>query len=108
VQAFCLLVLTILGTAVWSVMDSRRPHYATLHKWFHVFARLALASTPVGYGMSKGIRLQMPEPGLLRLIEPFGNFSPMGVLWYSIGASRPYEIFAGCVELSGGVLLFVR
>jgi hypothetical protein len=31
----------------------------------------------------------------------------MGVLWYSIGASRPYEIFAGCAELAGGILLFI-
>jgi hypothetical protein len=31
----------------------------------------------------------------------------MGVLWYSIGASRPYEIFTGCAELAGAVLLFV-
>jgi hypothetical protein len=49
----------------------------------------------------------MPYPGLTRLVEPFGHFSPMGVLWYSIGASRPYEIFAGCAELTGGMLLFV-
>ena len=40
-----------------------------------------------------------------RLIEPFGNFSLMGVLWASIGASRPYEIFAGCAETLGGILL---
>jgi hypothetical protein len=49
----------------------------------------------------------MPAPGLTRLLEPFGHFSPMGVLWYSIGASRPYEIFAGCAELAGGILLFI-
>jgi len=55
----------------------------------------------------KAIPLQMPAPGLTRLLEPFGNFSPMGVLWYSIGASRPYEIFAGCAELAGGILLLI-
>ena len=61
----------------------------------------------VSYGTAKAIPLQMPAPGLTRLLEPYGNFSPMGVLWYSIGASRPYEIFAGCAELLGGILLFV-
>jgi hypothetical protein len=61
----------------------------------------------LSYGMIKAIPLQMPAPGLTRLLEPFGRFSPMGVLWYSIGASRPYEIFAGCAELAGGILLFI-
>jgi hypothetical protein len=107
VQAFCFLLLAVMGTAAWSAIDWRRLDYATLHGWFHTFARLALGSTLIQYGMSKVIPLQMPQPGLLRLIEPYGDFSPMGVLWYSIGASRPYEIFAGCVELAGGVLLFV-
>jgi hypothetical protein len=31
----------------------------------------------------------------------------MGVLWYSIGASFPYERFTGIVEVVGGSLLFV-
>jgi hypothetical protein len=61
----------------------------------------------VSYGMIKVIPLQMPAPQLTRLVEPFGNFSPMGVLWYSIGASRPYEMLTGCAELLGGILLFV-
>jgi hypothetical protein len=31
----------------------------------------------------------------------------MGVLWSSVGASHPYEIAAGCIELLGGFLLFI-
>lgn len=31
----------------------------------------------------------------------------MGVLWYSVGASRAYEICIGRAELAAGVLLFV-
>ena len=42
----------------------------------------------VSYGMVKAIPLQMPSPSLTRLLEPYGNFSPMGVLWASVGASR--------------------
>jgi len=107
VQAFCMLVLALVVTAVWSLLDRRRGDYVRLHGWFRVFLRFALGSTMVSYGMSKAIPLQMPAPQLTRLLEPFGNFSPMGVLWYSIGASRPYEIFTGCAELAGGILLFV-
>ena len=49
----------------------------------------------IGYGFAKAFPLQMPAPSLTRLLEPYGNFSPMGVLWYSIGASFPYEGFVG-------------
>ena len=53
----------------------------------------------------KAFPLQMPAPLLTRLLEPYGNFSPMGVLWYSIGASFPYERFTGIVEVVGGRML---
>jgi hypothetical protein len=72
-----------------------------------VFLRFSLGSTMIGYGMVKAVPLQMPAPGLQRLLEPFGNFSPMGVLWYSIGASKGYEMFGGFMEIVSGVLLFV-
>ena len=61
----------------------------------------------ISYGMDKAVPLQMPSPSLARLLEPYGNFSPMGVLWASVGASRSYEILVGFAELAGGVLLFV-
>ena len=61
----------------------------------------------LSYGFAKAVPLQMPFPGLFTLVEPFGNFSPMGVLWSSVGASQHYEIAAGCLELLGGLLLFI-
>jgi uncharacterized membrane protein YphA (DoxX/SURF4 family) len=107
VLTFCVLVLAILTTAVWSVLDRKRANYAALDRWFRVFIRFALASEMFVYGMSKIVPLQMPFPFLARLVEPFGNFSPMGVLWYSIGASPAYEIFAGCAEVLAGILLVI-
>jgi hypothetical protein len=107
VQALCLLVLAAVLTGIWSVVDRRRANYTRLHRWFRVFLRFALGSTLIAYGADKAIPLQMPAPSLTRLLEPYGNFSPMGVLWYSIGASRPYEMFTGSVELLCGVLLFI-
>jgi hypothetical protein len=106
-HAFLLLVFSIAATAIWSGLDRRRPNYVSMHKWFHVMLRFAAGTTMVGYGMAKAIPLQMPAPNLTRLLEPFGNFSPMGVLWYSIGASFPYERFAGAMELTAAVLLFI-
>jgi len=107
VLVFCLLVVSATVTTVWSVMDRRRPQYIRLHKWFHLFMRFALGSTLASYGLAKVVPLQMPAPGLLRLLEPFGHFSPMGVLWASIGASTSYQILTGCAELTAAVLLFI-
>ena len=107
VHAFTVLVLSVLITILWSALDRKREHYARTQRWVRLFARFALGATMVSYGMVKAIPLQMPAPGLARLLEPFGHFSPMGVLWYSIGASRPYEVFAGSAELAGGILLFI-
>jgi hypothetical protein len=106
VLAFCMMVVAIVGAAVWSVAARRATQHPNLHKWFHLFLRFSLGSTVAFYGMIKVVPLQMPFPQLTRLVEPYGNFSPMGVLWYSIGASPAYESFVGSAELLGGMLLF--
>jgi hypothetical protein len=107
VAAFCLLVISALGTVVWSAVDRKRTAYPSLDRWFRLFMRFAVGTTMLGYGIVKAFPLQMPYPPLTRLLEPFGNFSPMGVLWYSVGASPGYERFAGSMELTAAVLLFI-
>ncbi len=105
VFTFCLLIFAALVAVIWSVLDRRRSDYIFLNKWFRLFLRFCLAGQMLGYGLAKVIPLQMPFPSLSRLVEPFGNFSLMGVLWSSIGASPAYEIFAGCAETLAGILL---
>ncbi len=107
VLIFCVLVCAAVSTAVWSFLDHKRTNYDRLNRWFRLFIRFALASEMLLYGMDKAVPLQMPFPFLTRLVEPYGNFSPMGVLWAFVGTSPPYEIFVGCAELLGGILLIV-
>jgi len=107
VLAFCLLVIALAVTCIWSVLDRRRANYSNLYHWFRVFIRFALAGQMFAYGLVKVFPMQMPFPYLTRLLEPYGNFSPMGVLWSSIGASPAYERFAGSAELLAGLLLIV-
>jgi uncharacterized membrane protein YphA (DoxX/SURF4 family) len=107
VLAFCLLIITVLVAGLWSALDRRRENYIVLEKWFRLFLRFALAAQMISYGLDKVIPLQMSFPYLANLIEPYGNFSPMGVLWSSVGASPAYEIFTGCAEVIGGILLIV-
>jgi len=92
---------------VWSIVARRTTSYPRLHKWFRLFLRVALGTTMFSYGFAKVFPLQMPTVFLSRLLEPFGDFSPMGVIWYSIGAAPGYERFIGSAEVLGGLLLLL-
>jgi len=107
IMTFCLLVIATAATIVWSLLDRSRENYAELHKWFRLFLRFALAGQMILYGFAKAIPQQMPYPSLTRLVQPFGTFSPMGVLWTSMGSAPAYEIFTGCAMLAAGLLLIV-
>jgi hypothetical protein len=107
VQEFWVLLVAIVTTAAWSVLDRHRENYVTLHKWFRLFVRLAVAAQMFDYGMAKVIPTQMPSPSLITLVEPVGRISLAGLLWTNIGASPAYEIFTGLAEVFGGVLLLV-
>lgn len=105
VQLLLVLFVAAGATVLWSVLDRRRGNYVTLHKWFRVFIRFALATQMIYFGMVKVIPTQFPAPSLLTLVAPVGNLSLQGFLWSSIGASAPYQIFTGIVEVAGGLLL---
>ena len=101
-----MLILAGCVAVVWSLV-STRDSYPRMNMWFRLLVRFALGATLVRYGFGKLIPAQMPTVFLDRLVEPFGNFSPMGVLWSSIGASPAYEMCVGAVELIPGILLFL-
>jgi hypothetical protein len=54
------------------------------------------------------IKSQFPNPSLDRLVQPFGDASPMGLLWTFMGASASYNVFSGAGEMLGGLLLTAR
>jgi len=107
VTAFCVLMIATAATVVWSLLDRSRENYAELHKWFRLFVRFALAGEMIGYGMVRVFLVQMVYPSLTRLVQPFGTFSPLGVLDNSNGAAPAYEIFTGCAMIAAGLLLIV-
>jgi hypothetical protein len=103
-QAFMMVAVSAIAAIAWSIRSSAVRHDKLL-KWFSLFLRFALATTMFSYGFAKVFPLQMPTIFLSRLLEPFGNFSPMGVIWYSIGPAPGYERFIGSAEVLSGVLL---
>ncbi len=72
-QTFWLLIAALIATAIWSVLDRMREDYVTLHKWFRLFIRFALAASMFEYGMTKIIPTQFPRPPLNALLTPVGN-----------------------------------
>ncbi len=106
VQVLLFLVLATLGTVAWSLLDRARADYTKLYDWLRLYLRLSLGAALILYGSMKVIQAQMPPPPLSRLVEAYGDSSPMGLLWTFMGASRGYNAFAGGAEMLAGLLLF--
>jgi len=93
---------------VWSILDRRRPDHARFHDLLRVWVRYMLAATMLSYGFAKIWPAQFGPPSYARLLQPYGESSPMGLLWTFMGASPAYRIFAGLGEVIGGALLLWR
>jgi hypothetical protein len=101
-------LLAALATVVWSHLDRRTKAYPRLAFGLRIYVRYVLAYALLGYGAFKVIQTQFPYPSLDRLLEPYGEFSPMGVVWSWMGISYAYNLFAGLAEMVSGFLLFFR
>ncbi len=108
-QIACVVALAALGTAVWSWIRRLRPgDDRALMPWLLVYLRYWLAATLITYGAVKILKSQFPFPTPERLLSPFGQMSPMGLLWRFMGYSTAYTVFTGLTEAIGGALLFFR
>jgi hypothetical protein len=108
IQHLCFLVLAIAGTLAWSIPDRKRADYVLLHEWLRIALRFNLFAAMYGYGFAKVFPSQFQYPDAGRMIEPFGQLSPMGVLWSFMGSSPAYTIFCGAAEVAGGAFLLFR
>ncbi|MBF5046417.1 hypothetical protein FGE12_28645 [Aggregicoccus sp. 17bor-14] len=106
------LLLALLATLAWSLVDERRRDapraYPRAAAFLRVYLRYALATILLGYGLVKVFALQMPAPDVARLTSTYGESSPMGLLWTFIGASTGYQMFCGAAETLAGLLLLFR
>ncbi|MYA80511.1 MAG: hypothetical protein F4X39_08310 [Acidobacteriia bacterium] len=106
VQVLCFILMALAAALVWSLADHKRAHDHRLYLGLRVLVRLSLGVLLIMYGAAKVIPSQFPPLSLHRLVQPFGDASPMGLLWSFMGASAPYTIFSGAVEMLAGMLLF--
>jgi hypothetical protein len=104
----CLLLIALVITIIWTLFDRKRPSYPTLYRWLNLYVRFSLGTAMIGYGAFKVISSQFPAPTLDRLMQSYGESSPMGLLWTFMGASEAYTMFVGFAEMICGILLFPR
>ncbi|MDP5081695.1 MAG: hypothetical protein NWP87_03495 [Winogradskyella sp.] len=101
-------LIAVVGTIFWSFLDRNRPNYTKLYYFLTVGVRYYVGLMLVSYGMVKVIQIQFPSPDFYRLLEPYGESSPMGLAWTFLGFSKGYNMFMGIAELAAGLLLFRR
>lgn len=108
VQLLLMVLLAAFMTLIWSILDRKRINYERLYYWSIVFMRYYLAFVLMGYGFAKVFKSQFPEPGLMSLMQPFGDSSPMGLAWNFVGYSFGFNLFTGLGEAIAGFLLLFR
>ncbi|GAA4338831.1 hypothetical protein GCM10023149_49130 [Mucilaginibacter gynuensis] len=96
------------GALIWSVLDRRVRNYNNLFYWLLVVVRYYVAISMISYGCVKIIKLQFPGPTPSRLLQSYGDSSPMGLAWTYIGYSTGFNIFTGLAEFICGIFLFFR
>ena len=109
VVVFFITAISFVAAIAWSILDKRTRKYDKLLYWLRVVVRYYVAVTMFSYGFVKVFKLQFPFFSPDRLLEPYGNSSPMGLAWNFLGFSRGYNYVMGLAELlSGSLLLFRR
>src|SRR5436190_7348124 len=81
VQTLLCFLISLAAAVIWTGLDKRRPNYIVLHGWLRLMVRYTLAWMLFSYGFSKVFPVQFPRNSLWRMIEVYGDFSPMGVVW---------------------------
>lgn len=107
VVLFCELVASISGALLWSLLDRKTPHYASLHRRLRFVVVFILAGLLFSYGLDKVIPIQFGTLSPSALSQRVGDLSPFDLLWTFMAGSKAYTILTGLVEVIAGILLLV-
>lgn len=105
---FIIFGFAVAGCLIWSLIDRKRPNYRKLYYWITTAVRYYVGLMLINYGLIKVIQLQFSAPSFYRLLQPYGESSPMGLAWTFLGFSEGYNLFMGVAEVLAGLLLFRR
>jgi hypothetical protein len=106
------LLFAIAVATVWTLVvrfwKNDPANYVKLNYWLRTIVRYRAGIGIIGFGFTKLLPTQMPFPSLGLLNTDFGDFTLQKIYWLSVGIVPWYQVFAGVVEIAGGVLLFFR
>jgi hypothetical protein len=108
VEILCWMVLSVVLATLWSLWDKRGKYDPLLHDLLRTFLRYTVAWIMVIYAWNKIIDVQFNGIELPRLVQPYGDSSPMALFWAFMGYSHGYAVFGGLAELSGSIALLFR
>jgi len=108
VQNFMILIMALIGGTIWSILDRKRKSYQRIWRWFHLLITYYVAYFLFSYGLGKVFGEQFGYPAIARMLETYGETSPMRLMWTFMSASEPYEQFSGWSEAIAGFLLLFR
>ncbi len=103
-----LACISLVAWIIWSAIDWKRPHYVRLQDCMRIGLRYSVGFLMLGYGLAKVFKSQFPFPEGESLTHEYGQSTPMHLLWFFMGYSTLYTVFAGAVEVLCGLLLFFR
>ncbi|MHA4739449.1 hypothetical protein [Dyadobacter sp. MSC1_007] len=102
------IAVGLIWTAIVKVIKKEPKEYNLLYYWIRVVVRYRAGIGIIGFGFTKLMPTQMPYPSYGLLNTNFGDFTLQKIYWLSVGIVPWYQVFAGVVELTAGVLLFFR
>lgn len=103
---YLVLIIAILGAALWGHLDRQRRQYDVLYYWLRVLLRYRLAIGLIGYGLLQLFPVQFPKPTLSDLHTNYGDFLQWKLYYLTNGiAHANYEQAIGLLEVIGGALL---
>lgn len=107
IHIFHLLVISVVVGLVWQFVKQKEVTKAMKY-WFSVVVAYYLALFLFVYGLNKVFKWQfyLPEPNTL--FTTVGN-TPLDLLfWSTMGASYPYTVFSGVMEVIPACLLLFK
>jgi len=102
------VVLAVLGTLIWTLVDRERKEYFALHQWLQILLRYKLTIVLFAYGVYKFFVLQIPYPSLSNLLTNYGDAFAWKIYYQTTGLSSTYVAILGFIEILAAVLFFFR
>ena len=108
VYLYTTLIISIITTIIWSIIDRRRRNYEVLRQWLRLYLRFFLAAYLFGYGFIKVFPSQFQPITAFRLTQVVGDQSPMLLAWNFMGYSSVFQKILGITEVVAGLFLLFR